>query len=66
MQCKVYTCRINATQKYVRAPSPEHAALVMAHWYQVETGVATLGWTHVDIVGTVYTVDLMSSYVEKA
>lgn len=60
-----YTCKINTTKKYVRAPSPEHAALVMAHWYQIETGIASLGRTRVNVGGAEYEVQLSSSYVEK-
>ena len=61
----VYTCFVSATRKYVRATSPEHAALVMAHWHQVTVGIAPEGWTTVRVNETTYCVNLLSGYVEK-
>jgi hypothetical protein len=61
----VFTCQINASRKYVRALSAEQAALIMAHWYQIETGTAPKGWTRVKIAGVIYKVELTSCYVEK-
>lgn len=61
----VFKCQVSATVKYVRATSAEHAALILARWYQVESGTEPREWTQINVAGVRYKVQAPSGYVEK-